>query len=127
ICFKQLSRSTAKTMNAIRWVALLGVTGVALGAFGAHGLEDLLEANGRVDVWKTASTYQLFHAVALLALAVAGRADRLMTALWVAGVFVFSGSLYLLAVTNVGWLGAITPVGGLGLIAGWAVLLVRGR
>ncbi len=111
----------------MRLAALLGLTGVALGAFGAHGLEDILKANGRVDVWKTASIYQLFHAVALLALAAAGRADRLVTGLWVGGVLVFSGSLYLLALTNVTWLGMITPIGGLALMAGWVMLLIRGR
>jgi uncharacterized membrane protein YgdD (TMEM256/DUF423 family) len=112
---------------AFRLAAGLGLVGVALGAFGAHGLEAVLEANDRVDVWKTASTYQLVHAVALLALAAGGRADRWLTALWVGGVVVFSGSLYLLAITNVGWLGAITPIGGVALIVGWGLLVVRGR
>ncbi len=114
-------------MSAFRLAAVLGLTGVALGAFGAHGLADLLEANGRVEVWKTAAFHQLVHAVALLALAAAGRADRWVAGLWVGGVVIFSGSLYALAMTNVGWLGAITPIGGVGLIAGWVVLLVRGR
>ncbi len=111
--------------TASRLAAGLGLIGVALGAFGAHGLESVLEANERVDVWKTASTYQLVHAVALLA--VAERASRLLTWLWVGGVTVFSGSLYLLAITNIGVFGAVTPIGGIALIVGWALLLVRGR
>lgn len=110
-----------------RLAALLGGLGVALGAFGAHGLKTVLEANGTVAIWGTASLYQLVHAVALLALAAAGRADRVIGALWVGGVVVFSGSLYVLAVTNIKWLGAITPIGGTALIIGWLVLLVRGR
>jgi uncharacterized membrane protein YgdD (TMEM256/DUF423 family) len=110
-----------------RIAAALGFAGVALGAFGAHGLKRVLADLNTADVWATAVHYHLAHAVALLALAAAGRASLLVTWLWTGGILVFSGSLYLLATSGVKWLGAITPLGGLALLAGWLILLVRGR
>lgn len=101
--------------------AVLGFLGVALGAFGAHGLKPVLEANDTVAIWQTAVLYHLIHAVAGLW---AAERSALVTWLWTAGVAVFSGSLYVLAVTNVRWLGAITPIGGLLFLAGWMVLAV---
>ncbi len=108
-------------MPATTLAALLGLTGVALGAFGAHGLKELLASHGTTAIWQTAVLYQLVHAVASL-----WAADRhpLVVQLWVAGVLFFSGSLYLLALTNLKWLGAITPIGGVLFLAGWALLLV---
>jgi len=108
-------------MPATTLAALLGLTGVALGAFGAHGLKELLASHGTTAIWQTAVLYQLVHAVASL-----WAADRrpLVVRLWVAGVFFFSGSLYLLALTNLKWFGAITPVGGVLFLTGWALLLV---
>ncbi|MEX0330720.1 MAG: DUF423 domain-containing protein [Puniceicoccaceae bacterium] len=109
-----LSQSTA-----LKASALIGALGVALGAFGAHGLEELLIENGRVDTWETAAFYHLVHAVVLLVLATR---ERWLAGPWLAlaaGVLIFSGSLYLLSLSNIGWLGAITPLGGLGLLAGW--------
>ncbi len=111
----------------LRVAAGMGFLGVALGAFGAHALKPMLAAFGTADIWVTAVHYQLVHAVALLALAAAGRASRLVMWLWIAGVVVFSGSLYILAASDVRWLGAITPLGGLALLAGWLLLLIRGR
>ncbi len=102
-----------------RLAALLGASGVALGAFGAHGLKNLLAANQTLEIWHTASWYHLLHAVLLYN--VAGR--RLPFRLITAGILIFSGSLYVLAATGIKWLGAITPVGGLLLIAGWLALL----
>ncbi len=67
------------------------------------------------------------HAVALLAMAAAGRADAWLTGLWTGGVVIFSGTLYVLSVTGAKWLGAITPLGGVAFIAGWALLIIRGR
>ncbi len=110
---------------AFRLAAGLGLLGVALGAFGAHGLKAQLAAFGTESFWETAVIYHLVHAVALLA--VAERASALLTWLWVGGITVFSGSLYVLAVTDARWLGAITPIGGVALIFGWALLMVRGR
>ena len=106
--------------------ALAGFLGVALGAFGAHGLRARLSPE-MLAVFETGVRYHLVHAVALLALA--GLMNRLSgwlvtTAGWlfVAGIVLFSGSLYLLALTGVTILGAITPLGGLAFLAGWACL-----
>jgi len=106
-------------MPATTAAAILGFFGVALGAFGAHGLKDILTANGTAAIWQTAVLYHLLHAVASL-----WASERRPAVLWVwiAGVAVFSGSLYILALTNIRWLGAITPIGGLFLLAGWAML-----
>lgn len=107
-----------------RIAAALCFLAVALGAFGAHALKATLEANGTVDAWNKAVLYHLAHAVALLALALQGAQNRGACYLLVAGVAIFSGSLYLLAITNARWLGAVTPIGGLCFLAGWAWLLV---
>ena len=107
--------------------AFFGASGVALGAFGAHGLKAVLESNHTLEVWHTASLYHLLHAVALLLLAPAAPAHRLSRILFSSGILIFSGSLYALAVTGVKWLGAITPIGGVALIAGWIAVGFRGR
>lgn len=110
--------------QVIRMAALLGFFGVCLGAFGAHALEDLLEKNGRMGNWETAVKYQLIHAVALLGLAgsgIIGR-SRLIILSWVTGTLIFSGSLYCLCLSNVGMWGAVTPLGGVLLLVGWAKL-----
>jgi uncharacterized membrane protein YgdD (TMEM256/DUF423 family) len=113
---------------------LSGVAGflaVALGAFGAHGLKKMLEAapDGaqRAEWWQTAAQYHLVHAVALgLAALLAGRAQGSAPAVagwcFLGGILVFSGSLYVMTLTGARALGAITPIGGLLLLAGWAAL-----
>lgn len=108
--------------------ALLGFAGVAAGAFGAHALEGRLDPDA-MAVFDTAARYHLAHALALLAIGAAGA--RWPDPLWgvagglfVAGVAVFSGSLYALALSGVRWLGAVTPVGGLALLAGWIATAV---
>jgi uncharacterized membrane protein YgdD (TMEM256/DUF423 family) len=113
-----------KSTTAFRIAAATGFLGVALGAFGAHGLRDLLEQNKTLDIWKTASNYHLIHAVALLFLATLRPMPGLAWMLFFLGVIIFSGSLYLLAVTGAHWLVVITPFGGLSLLAGWLVLAV---
>lgn len=103
---------------------MLGFLAVALGAFGAHGLKDLLAQNATTAIWEKAVLYHFIHTVMLFVLA--QRRPVLMWA-WLsffAGVMIFSGSLYLLAVTNVKWLGAITPLGGFGFLVGWVWLAV---
>ena len=100
---------------------------VALGAFGAHVLKSTLQANGTLEAWQTAVVYHLAHAVALVALALHGATNRGAFYLLLAGVIIFSGSLYLLATTDARWLGAITPIGGLCLLAGWAWLVISPR
>jgi uncharacterized membrane protein YgdD (TMEM256/DUF423 family) len=101
--------------------ALLGATGVALGAFGAHALADLLRPE-RLVTFETAVRYQLLHAVALLALAtLAERRPRVARAgaLMAAGTVVFSGSLYALVASDLGLFGMVAPVGGTLLVLGW--------
>ena len=114
----------------IRVAALLGMLGVVLGAFGAHGLRDRVEPAALAS-WHTAVTYQLLHSVVLLALALfasaTGRPLGASPWLFVAGITLFSGSIYGLVLTPWRWLGPITPIGGLLLIAGWASLLWLAR
>ena len=105
----------------------LGLIGVALGAFGAHGLRERLSPS-MLEVYRTGVLYHLIHAVALLAVALG--ADRLarpraVAALFTAGIVVFSGSLYALALTGTRGLGAVTPVGGLLFMAGWVTLALN--
>ena len=104
--------------------AALCFLAVALGAFGAHSLKATLHAHDMVNVWEKAVLYHFLHALALLVLALHGIGSRAPAILFVAGIVLFSGSLYLLALTNVRWLGAITPLGGLCFLAGWAWLAI---
>ena len=106
--------------------SLSGLLGVAAGAFGAHGLKQRL-APDMLAVWETAARYQLIHALALLAVGWAltrwpGPATTAAGWFFVAGTLIFSGSLYLLSLSGVRWLGAITPIGGVAFLAGWACL-----
>ncbi len=119
-------------MSGTAWIrvgAWLGGLGVIAGAFGAHGLEGKLDSRA-LEVFETAAKYQMYHAPALLAvglLAFHGRRGRMLDfAGWsfLVGVLIFSGTLYALAFTGLRWLGAITPIGGLGLIAGWFALAI---
>lgn len=112
--------------------ALIGGLGVALGAFGAHGLAAVLEANERAATFDTATHYQMIHALALLAVALLserapGRWIRLAGWLFVLGVILFSGSLYLLAIFNLRFMGAVAPFGGAALIAAWVCLGLAAR
>lgn len=104
--------------------ALLAATGVMAGAFGSHGLRGLLDAQA-LGWWQTAVQYQLWHAVALVAFAALPvRAGR-PAALIAGGTILFSGTLYIMALTGLRWLGAIAPAGGALLIAGWLLLAYR--
>ena len=117
----------------IQLAALLGGLGVAIGAFGAHALHDFLARAGRLDTFETAVRYQFYHALALLAAGVLWavrpelRALGTTGGLWVGGVVVFSGSLYALCFTGITKLGAVAPVGGLLLLAGWLSLALAVR
>lgn len=113
-----------------RWItlaaALLGLLGVALGAFGAHGLKASLEAHGSLETWRTAVLYHLLHAIALLGLAgwrdSHGGPSAKAAGCWLAGIVLFSGSLYWLALGGPKFLGPVTPLGGVLLLCGWAVI-----
>lgn len=109
--------------------ALAGFLGVALGAFGAHGLQSRLSPE-ILAVFETGVRYQMYHAFALLITAAAigrlGDARLLAVSGWffVAGIIIFSGSLYALALTGVTMWGAVTPIGGLAFLVGWACLAI---
>lgn len=108
----------------LRIAAALCFLAVALGAFGAHWMKPTLELNNLVDVWNKAVLYHFIHAIALFALALFGSTNRGAWWLLFAGIIIFSGSLYAMGFTNVRSLGAITPIGGLCFLAGWAWLAV---
>jgi uncharacterized membrane protein YgdD (TMEM256/DUF423 family) len=110
---------------ATRIAATAGLLAVALGAFGAHGLNTLLTQNGTTAIWAKAVFYHFIHAVMLFVLA--ERKPFPTVAWWsfLIGILFFSGSLYLLAVTNVLWLGAVTPIGGASFVFGWAWLIFK--
>ncbi|MGQ0698011.1 MAG: DUF423 domain-containing protein [Panacagrimonas sp.] len=106
--------------------SVLGFFAVMLGAFGAHALKARL-SDEMLTIWKTANEYHFYHALALLLVGLLAREARAPGLNWsagffLAGVLVFSGSLYLLALTGTRWLGAITPIGGLLFLAGWVAL-----
>lgn len=120
-------------MNRTFWMlgCAFGFLAVAAGAFGAHALRERLGPD-LLAVWETAARYQMYHGLALLAVAMAagrwpGGGWTAAGWLFTAGVVVFSGSLYLLAFTGVRWLGAITPLGGLCLLGGWIALALAAR
>jgi uncharacterized membrane protein YgdD (TMEM256/DUF423 family) len=112
------------SMLLIRIAAALCFLAVALGAFGAHWLRSTIDAHEMLDVWNKAVLYHFVHAIALLALALHGTANRGVYWLLLAGILLFSGSLYLMSLTNMRALGAITPFGGLCFLAGWGWLLI---
>ena len=124
-----------------RWILLIasvmGALGVVLGAFGAHGLESAVTEWGlspdeqahRLATWDVAVRYQLFHALALLAIGVLAlhrpaRSLAVAAVAWTLGTLVFSGCLYVLVLSGIKILGAVVPLGGLALIAGWVALAV---
>ena len=120
-------------MSGAAWLRLasaLGGLAVALGAFGAHGLKDKLEALQTTATYHTAVQYHFYHALALLAVALLALQGRSSGALALAGwsftlgVLIFSGTLYALALSGIKWLGAITPIGGVAFIVGWVALAV---
>lgn len=113
----------------LRLAAVFCFAAVALGAFGAHALKASLQASGMLDAWNKAVLYHLAHAVALVALALHGGGNRAAYLLLAAGILLFSGSLYTMALIpqSRDWLGAITPLGGLCFLAGWAWLAIAPR
>ncbi len=111
---------------------VVGFLGVALGAFGAHGLRARLESlpdfARRMEWWETAARYQLIHALALgLAAYLCTRSEALAARIagggFLVGVLLFSGSLYTMTITGARWLGAVTPLGGVAFLVGWACVV----
>jgi len=122
-----------KTLTLI--TGLLGISGVALGAFGAHALKTHLATTGHTGTWETAVLYHLIHTAALFALissyknnihATSQRLSNATAWCWISGITLFSGSLYFLSLGGPRWLGPITPLGGLALILGWGCVLAQG-
>lgn len=108
--------------TAFRVTCGLGFLAVALGAFGAHGLKEQLTASGLLDTYEKAVFYQFVHLAPML---VAARLQPFAVNAWIAfflGILLFSGSLFLLALTGVKWLGAVTPFGGVSFLVGWLLL-----
>lgn len=111
--------------------AINGFLAVAFGAFGAHALKEKLSEK-YLAIWETAVQYQMFHALALIAIGILmssklmGPVSSLNTAgyLMLAGIILFSGSLYVLSLTGIGILGAITPIGGVAFLVGWIMIIV---
>ncbi len=119
-------------MNAINWLrigAIIGGLGVIAGAFGAHGLREFMNEKS-LEVYETAAKYQMYHALALVAVGLT--ALHVRPTVWLnlsgwsflIGTLIFSGTLYGLALSGIRWLGAITPIGGVGLIIGWFALAI---
>ena len=109
---------------------LYGLLGVALGAFGAHGLRDRLDPS-QLSSWQTAVQYQLVHGIALLIVGVwllqtGVGALRYAAVFFAVGVVLFCGSIYILVLTSASWRGPVTPVGGLFLMVGWLVVIYAG-
>jgi uncharacterized membrane protein YgdD (TMEM256/DUF423 family) len=112
-------------MKANTWIALGAASGflsVALGAFGAHGLAKILDEHS-LSVFRTGAQYQLYHALGLILwglwLAQKGAGNSFVGWAFVSGTVLFCGSLYVLALTGVKWLGAVAPIGGLSFMVGW--------
>ncbi len=126
---------TVPDKHALGWPliagALFGLTGVMAGAFGAHGLRGQISERG-LEVFQTAVTYQMYHSIMLVLVTVLAGVGLKRSLLVLAGgfftggVLLFSGSLYLLVLTDMRWLGPVTPIGGLSLMLGWLILLVAG-
>lgn len=112
---------------ASRIAAAAGLLAVVLGAFGAHGLKGVLAENNTAAIWEKAVFYHLIHAVMLFVLAERKLLPRVPWWSFLIGILIFSGSLYVLAVTNIRWLGAITPIGGVSFIIGWVCLFLHPR
>ncbi len=110
--------------TAFRVAAVLGFLAVALGAFGAHGLKTLLANHGTTEIWEKAVLYHFVHAIMLCLVASRVPLARGPWISFLLGILIFSGSLYLLAVSNVRWLGAVTPLGGVAFLIGWGWLFV---
>jgi len=110
--------------SATRIAALLGLLAVALGAFGAHGLKEILARNETAAIWEKAVFYHFIHTAMLFMLASRKPLPRGPWLSLLVGILIFSGSLYVLAVTNIKWLGAITPFGGISFMIGWGWLMI---
>ena len=112
---------------SLRFAAILAGLAVVLGAFGAHAMQDRYDATA-LATFETAVRYQMYHALALLGCGLLGKTGHRSggaAVCFVLGIVLFSGSLYVLVLTGTKWLGAVTPLGGVAFVAGWALLAWR--
>ena len=115
------------SVKTLKIAAFFGFLSVLIGAFGAHGLEDVLILNQRLDTYKTAVNYQFYHSLALMLVGILmmSKPSKYLirsAKMFVLGILLFSGSLYLLSLTNYTLIGVVTPIGGLFFIFGWLAL-----
>lgn len=115
--------------RAIKTAAILGALAVAIGAFGAHALKPMLIDSGRLSTFETGVEYHFYHVLALLFIGLLQGKSNDKKLKWaasamIAGIVIFSGSLYVLCLTNIPILGAITPIGGVCFIAGWLLIFL---
>jgi uncharacterized membrane protein YgdD (TMEM256/DUF423 family) len=116
------------TGKYIQLAAVMGALAVAIGAFGAHGLEPILQKFGRIDTFETAVKYHFYHTLAIflaaILLQIHPERTLIKRSIWsfFMGIIIFCGTLYTLALTGINWLGAITPLGGVAFILGWILL-----
>ncbi|WP_339879248.1 DUF423 domain-containing protein [uncultured Algoriphagus sp.] len=114
----------------IKLAAILGALAVGIGAFGAHGLKAVLAETGRVDTFETGVKYHFYHSLSIFLIGILAiikpdwKQLRTAAILMAVGILIFSGSLYMLSLTGITWLGAITPLGGVAFIAGWVLVFL---
>ncbi len=130
-----MTAEASRTVPVLRWPlvagAMFGLLAVMAGAFGAHGLRRMVSERA-LEVFQTAVTYQMYHALALVLVAVLaglGLSRQLLGAaawFYLTGILLFSGSLYLLVFTGYHWLGPVTPLGGVCFMIGWGLLVTAG-
>ncbi|MCH7412552.1 DUF423 domain-containing protein [Belliella sp. R4-6] len=122
-----------KNTKYIQLAAIFGALAVGIGAFGAHGLEEILTKNGRIDTFETGVKYHFYHSIAMAIVGILiinfPKAKYFSSAafLFLIGIVIFSGSLYFLSLTGITWLGAVTPLGGVAFILGWIFLFLGAR
>jgi uncharacterized membrane protein YgdD (TMEM256/DUF423 family) len=114
-----------KATTIIQSAAIFGVIAVGIGAFGAHGLKAVLEETGRIETFETAVKYHFYHSLGLFLIGILAlvkpdwKGLSFSAICMILGILIFSGSLYILSLTGITWLGAITPLGGVAFILGW--------
>ncbi|WP_194777361.1 DUF423 domain-containing protein [Pararhodonellum marinum] len=119
-----------KAISSIQIACILGLLSVGIGAFGAHGLSEILESLGRTETFETAIKYQFYHSLAILAVGIIqlkfpnNRILGWANSIFLAGILIFSGSLLVLSLSGANWLGAITPFGGIALMTGWLLVFL---
>ena len=119
-----------KASSILKTAAIFGILSVGIGAFGAHGLKPMLLESGRLETFETAVKYQFYHTLALFGLGLLALIrpnwKGISLSFWgfTSGILIFSGSLYVLCLVGITWMGAITPIGGVAFILGWIGLAI---